>query len=503
MSMRRALLLSTGDRYVGLLLNFASIVAVSRLLTPQEIGLMAVGVAIANLVEMIRDQSATSFVIQEQSTTQETPRTAFTLAVLLTLAIALPMVLFAGPLAHIYGDARLAPLLRVLALAILPGPVVAIPFAIMRREMAFALPALINVASTATVAVGTIAFAFGGAGYMSAAYGLLAGNWVAAAVLLAARRDLFWVFRPTLSRLHSSLAFGGYSALAGSLIAVHEFLPNVYLGRLLGLEALGYFNRAFVAYALPDRLLSFGFVPVALPAFSALVRDGHDVKLAFLRGLSYMSAVKWPIHILLAIVAEPVVEVLMGHQWAGIVPLVQAMSLAALLNIPSILAWPVLAATGAPHLYSRALLHSVPVSAAILAVAAHYGLSAMAWGYFPSLLTLNAPCLYYMKRVIGFTWAEAFNAITKSAVMTAVSAAAPFAAYTMLDHISVGQAVAIGMLAGASWLIALRATRHPLLGEINRAINFGLKSGTLRRLVRWLPAPIRAALLQSIGRQKH
>ena len=62
MSMRRALLLSTGDRYVGFLVNFASVAAVSRLLTPSEIGLMAIGVAIANLVEMARDQSATSFV---------------------------------------------------------------------------------------------------------------------------------------------------------------------------------------------------------------------------------------------------------------------------------------------------------------------------------------------------------------------------------------------------------------------------------------------------------
>ena len=502
MSMRRALLLSTGDRYVGLLVNFASVAAVSRLLTPLEIGLMAIGVAIANLVDMVRDQSVTSFVIQEPSATRATPRTAFTVSALLTLAITLPMLLFAGPLAQLYGDARLAALLRVLALAMLPGPVVAIPFAILRREMAFALPALINVVSTTTVAAATIAFAFGGAGYMSAAYGLLAGNWVAAMMLLLARRDLFWVFRPTLSQFRRTVAFGGNSALAGILIAIHEFLPNVYLGRMLGLDALGQFNRAFVTYALPDRLLVFGFVPVALPAFSALARDGHDIKLAYLRGLSYLSAVKWPVHILVAILAGPIVRVLMGQQWAGIVPLVQVMSLAALLSVPFVLTWPVLAAAGAPQLYPRALLISVPLSAMILAVAAQYGLNALVWGYFPSLLVLNVPSLYYVKSVVGFTWAEARYAVAKSVTVTALSVAGPLAAYAMLDPITVGQMPAIGVLAGAGWLAALRVTRHPLLDEVHRAIEAASRLSALRRPLRWLPAPIRAALIRSMKRAK-
>ena len=44
------------ERYVGMVANFASVAVVSRLLTPQEVGLMAVGVAVVTLVVVRRLQ---------------------------------------------------------------------------------------------------------------------------------------------------------------------------------------------------------------------------------------------------------------------------------------------------------------------------------------------------------------------------------------------------------------------------------------------------------------
>ena len=78
MNTRRALLLSTGERYFGMLCSFAALAIVSRVLSAEEIGLMALGMAISNLVETSRELGATAFIIQEQTASRETPRSAFT-----------------------------------------------------------------------------------------------------------------------------------------------------------------------------------------------------------------------------------------------------------------------------------------------------------------------------------------------------------------------------------------------------------------------------------------
>ncbi|MDZ4790966.1 MAG: hypothetical protein SGJ17_07140 [Hyphomicrobiales bacterium] len=70
MAVRRALAYSSAERYVNLLVNFGLIAAVSRLLTPQEVGVSALGVTILGLVETIRDIPS-SYLVQRPTLTRE------------------------------------------------------------------------------------------------------------------------------------------------------------------------------------------------------------------------------------------------------------------------------------------------------------------------------------------------------------------------------------------------------------------------------------------------
>ena len=151
--------MAAGEQYLRLAVNFASIAAVSRLLTPTEIGVSVIGTGIVLIALGLREFATSDFLIQRPDITLEDVRAAFTVVFLLTIVIAIAMYLVAPWFGTFYGEEKLAVFLRIAAVA---GLIEAISLPIrglLRRDMAFGTLALINTASAATTAAATILLA--------------------------------------------------------------------------------------------------------------------------------------------------------------------------------------------------------------------------------------------------------------------------------------------------------------------------------------------------------
>ena len=141
---RRALVISTADRYFSLAANLVGLAVVSRLLTPSEIGVSVIGMAIAAFAQSVRELATTNFIIQRQTLSQHDVRVTFTILMLVTVVIVAIIALSAGVLAHLYSEPRLRWFLYIAALAILMELISAPIAALLRREMAIGKLAIIT-----------------------------------------------------------------------------------------------------------------------------------------------------------------------------------------------------------------------------------------------------------------------------------------------------------------------------------------------------------------------
>src|ERR1700752_4265642 len=98
-AVKRALFLSTGERYFVLLSNFATTALVSRILTPEEIGVWVIGMAILSIALSTREFASANFLIQHQALGREEIRAAFSVLLLLTMGIAGTLILATPSLA--------------------------------------------------------------------------------------------------------------------------------------------------------------------------------------------------------------------------------------------------------------------------------------------------------------------------------------------------------------------------------------------------------------------
>lgn len=486
---RRSMLFSAADRYVTLVVNLVLTAVVARLLTPEEIGIFAVGAAFLAVIEALREFGAPTYIVQERDLTREDVRTTATVMFVLAFAVSASLVAGAPALASFYGDLRLGPILQVSAGGVLIGAVSGPFLALLRRNMEFRALAVINVTAILANATATIGLILLGWGAMSLVVALFIANVVVAVGAFASRPEP-WILRPCLKGWRRVLGFGSYASATACLNVLHGVLPQLLLGRLLGLDSAGLYNRAAMLCQLPDRAVISAVQPVILPAFARQVRAGADLRMPYLRALSLLSAVHWPILACMAIGSDVVVRVLLGTQWDAASPVVRVLCTGSMAMVAAPLTYPVLVATGRVRDTLTSSLISLPLSAMAMVVAAPYGMLAIASTTLVTLPFQAFVAIWLIRRQIRFGWGEFTRAFGESAVVTLMTMAVPvgcrLAFGPLLEMAAPAQVLAI-VGAGLGWLAGLVVTRHPLWVEVRHAWR---RISSVARLPGW-PAPLR------------
>jgi len=472
-SVRKALVYTTADRYFGLAVNFGLTMAVSRLLTPSEIGISVTGSAIVGLALSLREFSSTAFIVQRRNLSREDVRAAFTVMLALTSLISGGLLLFAPSIAHAYGEDGLEPYLRLVSAAILIEVVAAPVLALMRREMAFGQVALVNIAIAVSSAATIVTLTVLGYSYMSFAVAWFVSAACGGILALALRRE-FWFLKPLFSNWRGVIAFGYYSGLVAMLARMFDQIPYLVLGRFFSFDAAGLFNRTLSVAQLPDKIFLASSISVVFSRFSSEARNGGNLKAHYLTALTYTTVVHWPALGVLAIMARPIVTFIYGPQWLEIVPLVQIAAIAAFFSFSNALNYNALMAVGAVR---DAFLRSLivwPICALLLLAAAPFGLRGMVLSL---LLTIPFQALVsqlFIRRHINMTWVEFALALWKSAAVTVGSAVGP-AAVTLAcypSRIGLAAAIVAAALSALGWAASIWLVRHPAIHELAHAAEF-------------------------------
>lgn len=477
MKIRRAMLITVSERYFSLVVGFATMAVVSRLLTPQEVGLSVIGMAIVAFAISAQEFASPNFLIQHRNLTLEEIRKTFAVMLLLTLAIALVLAISAPWIAEAYEEDGLVPYLRVLSAGFLLELIAAPAISLFQREMEFGKVAIINVSKAATTAAATIGLALLGFSYMSFAWAWFASAAVGALLapyLYGDRR----IYMPLFGDWRGMLTFGGCNGTNVFLHRIYDSLPYLVLGRIVSLDAAAYFSRGTMVCQLPDKLFLQGVVSVILPAFSSRVRSGGSLQELYLHAIAVITGIQWPALIVLAFLAHPIVQILLGTQWFAIVPLVQVMAVATMFSFSFGLNYPVLLAVGAVRDALHRALLIWPASALIVTAFASFGPKAAAWSLLIAVPFQALVSLHFVRRYVSLGWLSMGGALWRSLLVTGASAVGPTVVIMFSGFrfdLSIWQGALAGVLAAGGWFIGVVLTRHALLEEVQRiATELGL-----------------------------
>jgi O-antigen/teichoic acid export membrane protein len=467
------------DRYGTLLFFLVSTGILARLLTPTEFGIYAVVNAMTTIVATsFQEFGGANYLIQKPSLSQQNIRTAFTIVFAMSATFTVTLFILRDLIAGFFSQEGIRLALAVASLNFLLSPFSLTVSALLRRDLSFGLLTRCNLAGNFVTAIVSIGLAIRGYSFMAPVIGVLTGNAVIVALLLAVHRDVR-IFRPSLVGYRDVLHFGAYSSAVVLVNVAYNFAPQLILARVLNFNAVGLYSRATSMTQVFDRLVLQVMNPVIGPALFAHARAGGDLKRVYLQTIELITALQWPFLVFLALLADPIILIWLGPTWHEIVPLIRMLCIASLSLFAACLTYPTLVAVGRIKDTLLSSLISLPPSLIIIFIASFFGVNAVAASALLAWPLQAAVANYFVGRQIGMKPIELLNALLKSGIVTiciTIGATIGLAVSKYGPGGPFAELLIAGTFATGAWGGGLVLTAHPILDQIRTVVS-GLRLG--------------------------
>lgn len=469
---RRSVTITVVTRYSMLVVSTVATMILARLLTPAEIGLFSLAAIFMNLAHSVRAFGVGQYIVQEQELTRERLGTAFGISLVIAWSLALLMYLISPLAAQFYGEPGIESVLQVLALNFLIIPFGSIVLAMINREMRFGLLMRISVTAELARHVVSIGLAVLGFGYMSLAWGAVAG--VSATVLLTqffSPRRMKVV--PGFGEWRRVLNFGGYATVAAIAKDLQDGSPELVIGKAMDTTAVGLYGKAVAVNKLFDKVVLSAVRPAVLPHMSAKHRAGEPIWGFYTHGVALTTALAWPFYAFVAVMAFPLVRVLYGDQWDAAIPVARFVCAYAAIDVVFAFSGQALVSVGAVSRLVRLRLVAFAVTLATVIAAVPYGLTAVALAMTIPATVGFTYSYVLLRRHIGLRVRPYVRALLHSALVAVMTALFPLY-YSTTDFYETTN-VLVTLLVGAAgtgiaWLLGVLVTRHPIAGELRLVV---------------------------------
>ena len=351
--------------------------------------------------------------------------TVFWMSLVASLMLYLAVFAAAPAVGGFYGNLDLVWPLRVLCLVLMVNAYNAVQVAAVQRAMEFKKIFKATMASVLFSGALGVGCALAGAGLWALVAQQLSYqivNCVALALQVPWRPRL--VFR--LDRAQRLFFFGWKLLASGLLDKGYQSLSDLIIGKRFSTAELGLVSQGKRYPQALGSMLDGAIQPVMLSAVSRLQGDLPQVKRLVRRALKTSTYLVCPCMALFAVVAEPLVGLLLGEGWLPCVPFLQMYCVVYMLLPIHTTNLQALNGMGRSDLFLKleVVKKAIGVSALLFAVFAVGDLRAIVGTYIATGLLSTVINSWPNRRVIGYPYAEQVRDMAPAFLLAAASAAA-------------------------------------------------------------------------------
>ena len=463
-----AILWRSGSQIVAQIIQWLATFLVIRLLDPSDYGLVAMTQVVLVFLNLMNGYGFANALIRAESIGRREIRQVFGMLLLLNAALAAAQLALAPLAAAYFHQPIVADLLRVQALMFLATPFIALPTALLSRDMDFKRQAQVNLIAAALSALTAFACASAGWGVWTLVATPLVLFWTRAVGMTLAARSLVW----------PSFRFAGAGKMAsygGAMVLVQLFWfvqsqSDIFIGgRLLGPHELGLYTTALFL----TQILAAKFVPplndIAFAAYSRMQGERGALAFAFLKSVRLIMLVALPFYCGLVATAEPLVLTFMGAKWAETAPLVTVLALAMPLMTLQILFAPATNAIDRAGVALRCACAGAVILPLAFLIGIRFGTIGLAYAWLCGMALLTLVTAALSMPALGLRWRALIQSIAPGLLASSVMGLAVMLLDSLLPEMTAPARLALLVSAGmALYALLLLLFARPLVDEVRQ-----------------------------------
>lgn len=402
-------------------------IVLARLLFPAQFGLIGMLMIFMAVAQSFLDSGFGAALIQKREATLTDTCSIFYFNIGVGLAAAGLLCMVAPWIAVFYNQPILTPLTRALSLTIVINSFGLIQNTILTKQVDFKTQAKVSLIASALSGIIGVSMAATGFGVWS-----LVVQQISSAFF---RTVLLWLlngWRPalifSLKSLREMFGFGSRLLASGLLNQIFDNIYILVIGKLFSATDLGFFTRAQTLREVPSKTLSEMVGRVTFPVFSTIQDDPARLKKGMKKALTTLVLVNFPMMIGLAVIARPLVLVLLTEKWTESIPYLQLLCLVGLLFPLHVINLNLLQALGRSELFLRLEIIKKILIVINIAVTVRWGISAMIYGMIGTSIISYYLNSYYTGVLIGYPIREQLRDLFPYLILAVVMGIAVYAA---------------------------------------------------------------------------
>jgi O-antigen/teichoic acid export membrane protein len=447
----------------------------ARLLEPTDFGLLALATALVALSQGATQTGFESAIIQRQDRPEEFLNVAWTFELVRCLILFAAIFLLAPVFGALFDEPRAVAVVRAVSVTLVFQGLRNIGVVYFRKHFDFHKQFALEIAPLAFYVPVVIVLAVLLRNVWALVWASLAASMLTCLLSYAMHR-----YRPRpdfdLEKAATLFRFGRWILGNSLLMMARDQGTTIFVGKFLGIPALGFLNRADAFSTALFQQLSDVAWKVGYPAYSHLHRSPAEFKSAYLKTLHLLTLFGLPMAGGLFVLSTDFVHVVLTDKWLPIVPAIEVLCLQAVatfINTPALVAF---SAAGKPAFVATISLVGIAILAVLVyPLASRFGVTGVAAALCISTL-LPSPVLWGgAMKLVGCSFAEWLKPIGFSVISTGamVIAIVLIKTYVLVQVEMTGFFVLIGVGAcvyAAATLLVDRSAKQELAMYIRATI---------------------------------
>jgi len=331
------------------ILEFIRSIFLARLLSPEIFGLWGIVNFIRQGIEIFTQTGFGAALIHRQEKVREAADVAWTLNIGRGFILSILCFLAAPFVAQFYNRPILEILLKIVSLSFIIKGFRNINVILLQKELDFKKIAILEQITAFLGIIITIILAYILRNVWALVWGTMA--------FFTLDCILSYIIQPLKPKFYFEekltkeiFRYGIFITGSGIVIFLTTELDNALVGKVLGMEALGYYVLAYTLANLPATQITHVVSRVMFPAYSQVQNDLEKLKTLYLKTLKLVATFAVPAAAGLFVLAPEIIKVVYGERWAPAIPALRVLCIFGMIRAIGATNGPLFNAIGKPNI---------------------------------------------------------------------------------------------------------------------------------------------------------
>ena len=359
--------------------QFVISIVLARLLMPEDFGLIGMISVFIVLSQVFIDSGMGSGLIQKKDRSELDFSTVFIFNFFVSLIFYFILFLSSSWISDFYRVPALSLILKILGINIVISSLSIVQRIKLEIAIDFKSLAKINVIAVVLSGFISIYAAYQGVGVWALVIQFMAKSALVSVLLWVRVKNIF-LLKFSIVSFKKLFGYGSNILLVGLYGGVLREVYNIVIGKMFNPTALGYYVNAKQYTDQASGLFTSIILRVTFPILSSLQNERDRLISVYQRMIRMTSFAVFPAMTWLALLSKPIIIILLTEKWLPVVPLMQWLCFARMINPISTINMNLVNAVGRSDLYLKVDLSKLPLTIIALAITLPLGVEAMVIG---------------------------------------------------------------------------------------------------------------------------